>query len=784
MRRGCVLARRRPRAADYPCAVGTALLQRLSNLLMAEGGGLERRARRVSVRILAVLRLLTVPVTFVLGISSDATHWPWLAVAAGFVGLEVVVSSRWLDRQEQPGRSPVSSIPFLLDAVALGVVFALTGQEHSNALLIVLMLPTATAFVLTQRDVLILGIGAFAVYAVVTGPGRHLAVFALEWAWAVAIAFAIAQQLEAVLRRFRRLDRMIAALSASPEETVRDRVGVELRQVALSPTQVIAGRVREPGADLHQLVAQLDGVIARTRSVVSELHVLSGGAGGVEAALRRLAERRAPEARVTVEIDPRAEARAAVGRGLDTVIVAMVRDALGVVAARPVSEIDLRVSGDDTLVLEVRAAGIAKPLAHGTVTARERALVGRVAAVDGRLDRIGGPRAGVRITLRSVDTAPRVDPQIPGRAIRGAAVVLSVTRVLAGVVALPVGLIVGGYHPTFIPAAIVLVLTGPLVAWVLISVKPKLPGLATLFGLDLAAFMLTFAAAGADAQQATLSMTVALPVSYGLMLGPQAVLIPGALAGAAVSTIAPTGAAFVIAYAWGGAVSVALSWGGLLLADTLGRATGRRTVLLVNALAAEDRERRRLAGQLHDDVLQLLLTARQDLDEAAHGHDGAARAEAVRHLDAATATLIRAVSELDVEEDARRIVGGLQAALAASAAEVERRGTARILVEVAPEASGIADSLVVRVARELLLNVAKHAEADSVRVRVSREPRAIVLDVIDDGVGFDRARVDDAVDRGHIGLAAARERIEASGGTLDLLDVAGGGAHARVTLPA
>ena len=76
------------------------------------------------------------------------------------------------------------------------------------------------------------------------------------------------------------------------------------------------------------------------------------------------------------------------------------------------------------------------------------------------------------------------------------------------------------------------------------------------------------------------------------------------------------------------------------------------------------------------------------------------------------------------------------------------------------------DELVLSLARELLRNVAKHAGAREVAVRVAPRTAAVRLEVTDDGVGIPAGRLRDALGQGHIGVASSRERAEAIGGRL------------------
>ena len=89
----------------------------------------------------------------------------------------------------------------------------------------------------------------------------------------------------------------------------------------------------------------------------------------------------------------------------------------------------------------------------------------------------------------------------------------------------------------------------------------------------------------------------------------------------------------------------------------------------------------------------------------------------------------------------------------------------------------------VTVARELLNNVAKHAGAHEVEIRCVQESEAIRLTVIDDGVGFDPAVLEERASAGHIGLSSQRARVELAGGTLTLISGPAGGVVATVRLP-
>jgi signal transduction histidine kinase len=85
-----------------------------------------------------------------------------------------------------------------------------------------------------------------------------------------------------------------------------------------------------------------------------------------------------------------------------------------------------------------------------------------------------------------------------------------------------------------------------------------------------------------------------------------------------------------------------------------------------------------------------------------------------------------------------------------------------------------------RIAQEALANVAKHARARNVRISLQREAGDAVLEVADDGRGFDAASRPGG---GRLGMTTMRERAAAVGARLEVDSTPGGGTSVRVALP-
>jgi PAS domain S-box-containing protein len=88
-----------------------------------------------------------------------------------------------------------------------------------------------------------------------------------------------------------------------------------------------------------------------------------------------------------------------------------------------------------------------------------------------------------------------------------------------------------------------------------------------------------------------------------------------------------------------------------------------------------------------------------------------------------------------------------------------------------------------RIVQEILTNVSKHARAGHVEIIVSNSPQSISLTVVDDGIGFDPARVDRSGERMGWGIMNMRERAQAVGGTLTIESAPGKGTRVIAIVP-
>jgi len=203
-----------------------------------------------------------------------------------------------------------------------------------------------------------------------------------------------------------------------------------------------------------------------------------------------------------------------------------------------------------------------------------------------------------------------------------------------------------------------------------------------------------------------------------------------------------------------------------------------RKQFVAQVMDAEDRARRRIAQLIHDDALQSLLAANQDLIEAAPGRAGVTRAHEV--VSATIAHLREAMLALHPVTLER---GGLEQALGAVARQAGRQGGFEVEIDIDPGALGRNDELVLALARELLSNAARHSGAEHVALRLAPRGDGLELVVSDDGRGMPPERPREALATGHIGLASVAQRVEAAGGELDIDSEPGRGTTVRVELP-
>jgi two-component system NarL family sensor kinase len=233
-------------------------------------------------------------------------------------------------------------------------------------------------------------------------------------------------------------------------------------------------------------------------------------------------------------------------------------------------------------------------------------------------------------------------------------------------------------------------------------------------------------------------------------------------------------------------IQLPLAWS---LARRLRRHQERDEQLLLRALNASDEERRRIAADLHDTVVQELLGVSYSLLAASERADTATPSETKGAFRSAAGQLrenMRHLRTLLVEiypTSARS--AGLAAAL--EQIVISAREASDIRTDLTVDSSLSLDhdqeELVYRATQEALRNVNAHAHAGRVDVSLARSGQVAVLTVADDGVGFDPETVARQREENHFGLELLADRARRLRGVLSTISSPGEGTTVRLELP-
>jgi two-component system NarL family sensor kinase len=323
-------------------------------------------------------------------------------------------------------------------------------------------------------------------------------------------------------------------------------------------------------------------------------------------------------------------------------------------------------------------------------------------------------------------------------------------------------------------------------ATLVLSGSTRQPRLRWLGGVDVVLLAaLASTSGGTDSEVRRVFFFV--PVAAAFIVGPlrtagwSALAVLAYLAVAALDAIQNDQATLVFTtyLGWTGVAATILATVLTQRSERIGKLAEAHRHAVARALDAQERERQRLAEALHDHALPDLITARQDLAEIE-----SAEREAIEGVDRAIA---RTLHELrPTIRDLHPLIAyhrGLAASLRAIANREAHRGGYSATVHVDPEAAGLHDRVLVALVRELLANVTRHAGASRVDLGVSAREDEIVLEIEDDGRGFEESRPAEALDQGHIGLVTCAERVDALGGSFVVSSKPGYGTRIVAKLP-
>lgn len=218
--------------------------------------------------------------------------------------------------------------------------------------------------------------------------------------------------------------------------------------------------------------------------------------------------------------------------------------------------------------------------------------------------------------------------------------------------------------------------------------------------------------------------------------------------------------------------------------NALGSVDRDRENLLGYLIRAQEEERSRIAAGIHDDTIQMLTAANLALQQL---RLRLRDPEHVRILDRLAGTLSLSMARL------RQLIfdlrptgmgnGSITAALRAYLEEMRSESgiTYRYEDSRTARAPASTNTLIYQVVREALLNVRKHSRARTVLVQLRDVSDGYLVRIVDDGVGYSPAEVEDRP--GHLGLILMRERVQAAGGWCRIESMPGGGTTVEFWVP-
>jgi PAS domain S-box-containing protein len=211
---------------------------------------------------------------------------------------------------------------------------------------------------------------------------------------------------------------------------------------------------------------------------------------------------------------------------------------------------------------------------------------------------------------------------------------------------------------------------------------------------------------------------------------------------------------------------------------------GERHAVLAHLVWAGEEDRRRIAGDIHDDSIQVMTAAGMRLEILRRALSDPSQLERLAELEHSIHLSIARLRHLIFELRPPALDNeGLSAALEMYLEETERAGGPGYqlddrLPHNPPEVTRV---ILYRVAQEVLQNIRRHAAATHVAVTLETREGGYYMRIRDDGIGFLPARA--SLKPGHLGLAAIRERATLAGGWLRIESAPGEGASIEFWVP-
>ena len=198
-------------------------------------------------------------------------------------------------------------------------------------------------------------------------------------------------------------------------------------------------------------------------------------------------------------------------------------------------------------------------------------------------------------------------------------------------------------------------------------------------------------------------------------------------------------------------------------------------------------ESRRLTSEIHDNLAQLVTTAKLEVEKAALSLERSDFDRLRNDLEDAEIACTQASDTIRVEMLSLRDAGLQTGHLVTSMQSIIRRMQKRYDVEIGLVLENVSERVIVaermefqvmRILQEALSNACKHSAADHIQVTLRADGAFLTVRVRDNGCGFDIGSVSDE----HLGIRIMRERASLVGGTCSVISSAGAGTIVEVTI--
>jgi signal transduction histidine kinase len=209
----------------------------------------------------------------------------------------------------------------------------------------------------------------------------------------------------------------------------------------------------------------------------------------------------------------------------------------------------------------------------------------------------------------------------------------------------------------------------------------------------------------------------------------------------------------------------------------------QRRRLLARLVHAEEDERKRIAGDIHDDPIQKIVATSMRLQLLRHQLSDPEQLEVLDKLLSTVRGSIESLRHLIFELRPHALdEDGLGPALQDYLESIESDFEFKLEQRVEKEPPAELRVLMYRVAQEAITNIRKHAQARRVHVLLTEQDGGYLVRIVDDGVGFTAPETLQSA-RGHLGVSAMRERVEMAGGWCQLRSLPGDGTTVEFWVP-